>query len=384
MERQTLPREELEDLYENAPCGYMSVQPDGRIFKANATLASWTGFQPEELHGKRLSDLLNIAGRIFFETHVAPLLRMQGFFSEFALDMLTARGERLPVIANAVERRDPDGNLLFTRFTIFKAVDRRRYERELVQARAASEEARRDLATTHAATEAVLKTEREIALLREQFIAVLSHDLRNPLASLSAGARLMLMAKTPADAAKLERMMQGSVSRMTKLIDSVMDFARGRLGGGIALGEKLPFDLEPVLSQVVDELVIDNPERRIEKRFELTELVVCDRDRIAQMFSNLLGNAITHGDPDQPIKVHAATYASSFELYVANSGAKIQPEAMAQLFQPFQRGDVRPSKQGLGLGLYIAAQIATAHGALLDVTSNDDETRFTFIMPLTR
>ena len=151
-------KEDLEDLYENAPCGYVSVQPDGRIFKANATLASWTGFQAEGLQGKRLSDLLNIAGRIFFETHVAPLLRMQGFFNEFALDMLTAQGERLPVIANAVERRDAEGNLLFTRFTIFKAVDRRRYERELVQARAA--------------TEVLLKTEREIALLREQFIAV--------------------------------------------------------------------------------------------------------------------------------------------------------------------------------------------------------------------
>ena len=73
--------------------------------------------------GKRLSDLLNIAGRIFFETHVAPLLRMQGFFDEFTLDMLTAEGERLPVLANAVERRDFEGNLLFTRFTIFKAVE---------------------------------------------------------------------------------------------------------------------------------------------------------------------------------------------------------------------------------------------------------------------
>ena len=370
MKDQGPSKEDLEDLYENAPCGYVSVQPDGRIFKANATLASWTGFQAEGLQGKRLSDLLNIAGRIFFETHVAPLLRMQGFFNEFALDMLTAQGERLPVIANAVERRDAEGKLLFTRFTIFKAVDRRRYERELVQARAA--------------TEVLLKTEREIALLREQFIAVLSHDLRNPLASLSAGARLMLTARTPQDAAKLERMMQGSVNRMSKLIDSVMDFARGRLGGGIVLGEKLPTDLQPVLSQVVDELAIDHPDCEIEKHFELTNLVLCDRERIAQMFSNLLGNAITHGDPGKPIKVHAATYASSFELYVENAGEKIPPEAMANLFQPFQRGDIKPSKQGLGLGLYIAAEIAKAHGASLDVTSSEEQTRFTFIMPLTR
>jgi sigma-B regulation protein RsbU (phosphoserine phosphatase) len=382
MEEPGSPSEDLEDLYENAPCGYMSLRPDGRIFKANATLASWTGFEAGALHGRRLSDLLNIAGRIFYETHVAPLLRMQGFFNEFALDFVTASGERLPVIANAVERRDSDGNALFIRFTIFKAVDRRRYERGLVQARTASEQARKELAETHAATEAVLKTEREVSELREQFIAVLSHDLRNPLASLSAGARLMLAARTREDSVKLERMMQGSVNRMAKLIDSVMDFARGRLGGGIALGDKSMTDLEPVLTQVIDELTIDHPDRQIEKTFELATPVFCDRERMAQMFSNLLGNAITHGEGSKPIKVHAATYASSFELFVANAGARIPPEAMPNLFQPFRRGDVRPSRQGLGLGLYIASQIAMAHGGSLDVTSNDEETRFTFVMPL--
>lgn len=378
-----LAKEELEDLYENAPCGYMSVDPDGTIVKANATLASWMSFEGRSLSGKRLGDLLNIAGRIFYETHVAPLLRMQGFFNEFALDMLTAHGQRLPVIANAVERRGTDGSLIFTRFTIFKAVDRRRYERELVRARDASELARKDMAVTQLATEALLKSERDVSVLREQFIAVLSHDLRNPLASLSAGARLMLTAKTPDEAAKLERMMQGSVNRMAKLIDSVMDFTRGRLGGGIALGERLAMDLEPVLNQVVEELAIDHPGRQIEKHFELTKTVLCDRDRIAQMFSNLLGNALTHGDIAKPIKVQAATYASSFELFVENSGQRIPSEAMDNLFQPFRRGEVKPSKQGLGLGLYIAAEIARAHAASLDVTSDDEKTRFTFVMPLT-
>ena len=95
---------DFEDLYENAPCGYLSVRPDGRIDRANRTLAGWMGYQPDDLPGMRLSDLLNMAGRIFLETHVAPLLRMQGFFDEFALDLLTKSGTRLPAIANARER----------------------------------------------------------------------------------------------------------------------------------------------------------------------------------------------------------------------------------------------------------------------------------------
>ncbi len=375
------PVEDFEDLYENAPCGYISLRPDGRIFKANRTFAAWMDYDPAELAGKRISDLLNIAGRIFFETHVAPLLRMQGFFNEFAIDMVTKAGTRLPVIANAIERRDEAGGLLFTRLTIFKATDRRRYERQLLDARAASDAARQQSETLQARTEASLNIERETAELREQFIAVLGHDLRNPLASLSSGARLMLKARTPEDAIKIEAMMQNSVARMARMIDSVMDFARGRLGGGLTLNAAI-YALEPVLDQVVAELASAHPDRTIDTQFELETPVFCDAPRIGQLFSNLLGNAITHGAHDAPIRVSAATGNGTFELSVANAGQPISEEAMKNLFQPFYRGAVRPSMQGLGLGLYIASEIAKAHGGALEVASSATETRFTFRIPL--
>ena len=83
--------EDLEDLYENAPCGYISLSPDGRIVKSNLTFSTWTGFTPEALIGRRLRDLLNTSGAIFYETHFAPLLRMQGFFNEVALDLVSRR-----------------------------------------------------------------------------------------------------------------------------------------------------------------------------------------------------------------------------------------------------------------------------------------------------
>lgn len=169
--------EGFEDLFDNAPCGYLVLSPDGRIAKVNATLCAWTGYSKAYFAGKRVHQFLNMAGRIYYETHIAPLLRMQGFFNEFALDMLTERGERLPVIANAVEQRTPEGTLLSTRLVVIRATDRRRYERELIDARASATES--------------LKSERETAELREQFIAVLGHDLRNPLAAISAGARIL-------------------------------------------------------------------------------------------------------------------------------------------------------------------------------------------------
>lgn len=124
------------------------------------------------------------------------------------------------------------------------------------------------------------------------------------------------------------------------------------------------------------------PERVIEHDFRIADPVDCDRSRVGQLVSNLLGNALTHGAPDQPVKVFAATENGIFELWIANAGAPIPEAAMANLFQPFFRGQVRASLQGLGLGLHIASEIAKAHEGTLTVTSTAEETRFTFRMPL--
>ncbi|WP_444851294.1 PAS domain-containing sensor histidine kinase [Neoaquamicrobium sediminum] len=359
--------EDLEDLYENAPCGYLSLGPDGRIVKSNLTLSVWIGLSQEELLGKRLRDLLNVAGSIFYETHFAPLLRMQGFFNEVALDFITAQGAKLPVLANALERRDAEGNLLFTRVTIFQASDRRLYERELVEARAAAERG--------------LELERSAAELREQFIAVLGHDLRNPLAGIEAGLRrIQRMGVTDATPAMLDLMFQ-SVDRMKNLIDDVLDLTRSRLGGGLPLQIEPGRPLAPTLRQIVDELQVAYPDREIDDQFDLSDSVDCDHGRLGQLLSNLLGNALTHGAEDQPIEIRGTTQDGYFKLWVANGGDPIPPAAMERLFQPFYRGEVRASLNGLGLGLYIASQIAQAHAGKMSVTSDPDRTVFTLVMP---
>jgi K+-sensing histidine kinase KdpD len=143
-----------------------------------------------------------------------------------------------------------------------------------------------------AVTEARLLSERETSELREQFIAVLGHDLRNPLASIAAGARMLTKEDQKEAASEILGLMQKSVARMSALIDNVLDFARGRLGSGIAL-KRSPQSLEPVLNQVIAELRAGSPGRKIETTFDLTRAVDCDGGRIAQLFSNLLGNAVT-------------------------------------------------------------------------------------------
>jgi K+-sensing histidine kinase KdpD len=232
-----------------------------------------------------------------------------------------------------------------------------------------------------ASSEATLLDERGTAELREQFIAVLGHDLRNPLSAIEAGTRLIL--KTPLDdkALGIVGMMQSSVARMAALISDVLDLARGRMGGGFKL-KRSREPLKPVLEQVISETRAARPERLIDAKFDLSEPVDCDHGRVAQLFSNLVGNAVVHGEAGSPITVRANAEDGALKLSVANAGEPIPPIAQKRLFQPFTRGTSKDDTQGLGLGLYIASEIAKAHGGMLTVTSSPEETRFVFQMPL--
>jgi signal transduction histidine kinase len=227
--------------------------------------------------------------------------------------------------------------------------------------------------------EASLLDTRAQSVLLEQFVAVLGHDLRNPLASIAAGTRLIRKSPLDDKAHAILDMMKKSVDRMSILIDNVMELARARLGGGIAL-KRVSEPLEPALRHVIDELRTAHPDRAIEAQFEITQPAHADPDRVARLLSNLVGNALTYGAAAEPVRVRASTQ-DGFELTVRNKGATIPPDTMARLFQPFTRGDVRPHQQGLGLGLYIASEIARAHGGTIEATSRDDETCFTFRMP---
>lgn len=230
-------------------------------------------------------------------------------------------------------------------------------------------------------SEAALLDAQETAELRDQFIAVLGHDLRNPVAAIEAGAALLERRIGDEDARRILRDMKGSTARIGRLINDVLDFARGRLGGGLPVARLPVEDLAAQLHQVVDELRAAYPARTVEADIRLSGVVAGDPDRIAQLMSNLLANALAHGDPVQPVRVSAALVEDEFELAVANGGRPIPESIRPRLFQPFNRRDTPEVREGLGLGLYIASQIAVAHGGGLTVASDDAETRFVFRMP---
>ncbi|MCJ0971798.1 ATP-binding protein [Pseudomonas sp. PS1] len=232
------------------------------------------------------------------------------------------------------------------------------------------------------ATEAALFDARQTAELREQFIALLGHDLRNPLSSIMSGAQLLQRRSTDPTVLGIAGHMLTASHRAARLVDDVLDFARGRLGKGIPLNLSPCDDLRGALGHIVEELQSANPHRRIQANIGPLEGVRCDADRLGQLLSNLLANALVHGAPEGTIEVSATIEDDQLLLCVSNAGQPIAPDRLAKLFQPYWREETSP-QSGLGLGLYIASEIAQSHGGKMQVTSTAEAgTTFMFRMPL--
>jgi phosphoserine phosphatase RsbU/P len=360
----TPQQESFEDFFEESVCGFIITDAKTVITRGNKKIAAWTGYTEEELTGKRFSDLLTVSGKIYFETHLWPLLRMQHFFDEVMLEILHVSGSRMQVIINALERRDEHGNPAFTRFTILKCSDRLLYEQNLKLAKKNAEEE--------------LDRQKRNVTLREQLIAVLGHDLRNPLSSITMAVQLLEDAVDESNATLIS-ILKRSAFRMQELITNIMDFAKTRLGEGIFLNRKDVL-IKPVIDEVITELRIVNPGREIIAEYDVSGTVNCDANRMAQLTYNLMSNALTHGDNNSPVIVRVFNNDHKMELSVINKGEPIPEELRDQLFEPFSKESVRASRHGLGLGLYICAEIAKAHGATLTFTSDKEETCFRLFM----
>ena len=169
-------------------------------------------------------------------------------------------------------------------------------------------------------TSASLADVRAVAELREQFIAILGHDLRNPIASVQAGVQLLERMGGDDKQRSILQQIHKSVVRMGTLVDNVLDFARGRLGGGMQLVRSSDRPLGPILEHLTDELRTLHPQRTITTDFNFSTPVDCEPDRIAQLYSNLLANALTHGAEQGEITARVSVADGAFELSVANPG----------------------------------------------------------------
>jgi two-component system sensor histidine kinase/response regulator len=216
-----------------------------------------------------------------------------------------------------------------------------------------------------------LRTQSETLRLNEMFTAVLGHDLRNPLNAIVTSAHLLQRLSTEETVRQTAARILSSSKRMSRLIEDMLDLARARLAGGITL-KLAPADLGALIQRVVREHQAVSPEQRIEVSSEGDLTGEWDAERLAQVASNLIGNALQHGEPSEPIQVRLdGSRAEEVVLSVTNAGS-IPPEVLPNVFDPF-RGSERHlgRNEGLGLGLYIVQQIVIAHRGRVDVHPGD-------------
>jgi signal transduction histidine kinase len=352
-----LLEETAEELYDNAPCGYLSTSPDGTIIRVNQTLLDWLGQERADvLERRRFQDLVTVPGRVYCETHWAPLLRMQGFANEVAFELVCRERSPLPVLVTAVQKRDERGEPLFNRITVFNATDRRKYERELLAERRRAERADKRKA---------------------ELLAMIGHDMRTPLNTIGGAVQLLERLSPTEQQAKYLRMLKSSSAALLALSNQILDFSRIEAGQLVVTNER--FEPRLLVRDTGYALMGPAEQKGLALKTDVDPRVPTavsgDAGKIQQVLVNIAGNAIKFtqagsvtlsaraldDDPESPL----------IEFSVADTGIGIPPDRLDAIFDEFTQADADIGRKygGTGLGLTISRRLADLLGGTLRVES---------------
>jgi sigma-B regulation protein RsbU (phosphoserine phosphatase) len=355
---------------DDAACGLLETASDGRILFANRTFCTWLGRDAAALVGEqRLQDLFTMGGKIFHQTHWAPLLQMQGSISEVKFDVLHASGEVIPMVMNAV-RRVREG-VVTDGIAAYVARDRDTYERELLLSRKRLEE--------------LVEVAKDRALLAEQMVGIVSHDLRNPLSSVTLAMELLTRLGATEKQQQVIARVNRAAARANRLVLDLLDFTQARVGRGLSVSIQT-IDLHETIAAIVEDLRLAHPTRVLRHVRSGEATCSADPNRLAQVVGNLVGNALTYGQRDQAVTVSSRVAEDWATVAVHNLGEPIPEPSRAQIFEPMQRGtSASSSVRSVGLGLFIVREIARAHGGTALVESSREQgTTFSVRFPRQR
>ncbi|MFJ4346559.1 ATP-binding protein [Pseudomonas sp. NPDC089401] len=385
MDNPGLPDADL--LFEQAPCGLVVTREDGTILRSNQTFCNWLDLDPAQLLQRRFQDLLTVGGRIFHQTHWAPLMKMQGSVAEVKLDLLHRQGHVITMLLNGVRREREAG--VYYELALFGTVERDRYERELLAARRRAEELLSEKTAAEAALQqakaelaAAYRNAERRAAVAEQMVAIASHDLKNPLTAIKMATQLL----ERGERREKERRLLGNIShcseRAQRMIADLLDFASARIGQGIAIRRR-PIDLQKTVDQSVGELRVAFAHARIRHLARHCGVVEADPDRLQQMIGNLVANSVAYGDLQHPITLSSDLVDGVAIIAVHNHGPTIPEALIPKLFEPMTRASEHTDAvRSVGLGLFIVREITQAHGGAITVVSTAATgTTFTLRLP---
>ncbi|MEJ7811738.1 MAG: ATP-binding protein [Gemmatimonadaceae bacterium] len=373
-----LTREGMDDLLNTAPCGFVSFTDDGRITAANATLAEMLGHAEGELTDRPLESLLTIASRIFFQTHLFPLLRLHGRAEEIFVTLRARDGADVPVLVN-VARRERDG-VVVSDCVLVPLRRRNLYEEQLLQARRAAEEARAEAERANAA--------------KSQFLTMMSHELRTPLNAIGGYTELLALGiRGPVTPEQLEDLarIRKSQRHLLGLIEGVLDYARVERGA-------VHYELADV---VLDEALTTSealaaPQARAKRialeyaRRDAALVARADAEKLRQIVVNLLSNAVKFTEAGGAITLTGEAGPAdgagdpTVVVRVADTGCGIAVDQRDRVFEPFVQVDASHARshEGVGLGLAISRDLARGMGGDLTLESEEGKgSVFTLTLP---
>ena len=376
---------DAEALYEQAGCGLLVTGAGGLILRANATLCTWLGFRQDELVGKmRIHERLPIGARVFHQTHCEPILQMQGSVAELQVELLDHRQERVPMLANIARRRH--GDQVCDEWALFVVKDRRSYERELLMARKSAERA----------LTAQLDAEKQLRKLnddlsdadrrKDEFLATLSHELRNPLAPMRSALEVLKLKRADGPPpTRLLEVFDRQLHHLTHLVDDLMDISR--ITQNRMELRRAPIALATVLQSAAHDAMPQMTAARhtLEVTLPAPDVIVdADVTRLAQVVTNLLTNAAKYTPDGGAVELRSWHEDGEALIEVRDNGIGIPAHALDSVFGMFSQ--LKPaldrSKGGLGIGLALVRGILALHGGSIRAHSAGEGLGSTFTVRL--
>ncbi|NGP88451.1 sensor histidine kinase [Fodinibius halophilus] len=365
-----LNKENLKDLYQNAPCGYLLMKDDGSIVNANNTLLEWLGYEREEIVlEKTFQDLVGMGGKIYFETHLIPLLQMQKEISEINLELERKDSSKIPVLLNAKLVQDSPEDELIYRVALSDMTQRKLYEEELLLAQKEAEEKTKQL--------------KQINEELERFAHSISHDLQAPLNTITSLISLYEEEGLSENEEKIKEffsLVATNTDRMRMMIRDLLSYSK--------IDTKTK-NLDPVSLKEVCQEALELLHADIQKHnatFDIGDLptVMGERSQLVRLFQNLFSNAMKYRSEEDPvIEVYSEKGDDFYTIRVKDNGMGIDREDEEKVFEFMERLDTDKSIEGTGIGLSTCKRVVENHGGNITVCSEaGDGCTFSFTLPL--
>lgn len=375
---------DFKTLYNHAPCGYLFTMEDGTLIDVNDTFLAFTGYSRKEIiENKRFEDFLSIGGKIYYETHFAPLLHMQGEVNQINLDFIRKDATRFPVLINAIKQSVNEKQYNYIQFSVLDITQRKQYEMELMNAKRKSEELLTQLSKVNAALtnniQVIEEQSQQLEKLnatKDKFFSIVAHDLRSPLSSLKMFLSLLIDdidSLNKEDILTISSQLSDSVDSTIKMADNLITWAMVQMGDSQFNEETIK--VKDITSNIFDIYQNVALEKGINVSFSVDDSlnIIGDKNQIEFVIRNLVNNAIKFTHKNGFVSLTAKLLPEGLvKITVSDTGVGISDEYKRELFSISKKQSTNGTagEKGTGLGLVLSYEFIKLNGGQIEIESS--------------